>query len=144
MGKYNLMSTLESVRGIKDLEAVCKSTQKLNNRVSEFDGGSFLILVVGPVKSGKSTLVNLIAHAHVSPTHFLECTVRPSIISKGQEESITRIFSVADKARKVEQFDSVIVSLRGVCFVSFGRKRDKYRSYAGDIHNNFRWGAFER
>lgn len=57
-----LMSTLESVRGIKDLEAVCKSTQKLNNRVSEFDGGSFLILVVGPVKSGKSTLVNLIAH----------------------------------------------------------------------------------
>jgi succinate dehydrogenase flavin-adding protein (antitoxin of CptAB toxin-antitoxin module) len=40
-----LMSTLESVRGIKDLEAVCKSTQKLNNRVSEFDGGSFLILV---------------------------------------------------------------------------------------------------
>ena len=68
-----LMSTLESVRGIKDLEAVCKSTQKLNNRVSEFDGGSFLILVVGPVKSGKSTLVNLIAHAHVSPTHFLEC-----------------------------------------------------------------------
>ena len=108
-----LMSTLESVRGIKDLEAVCKSTQKLNNRVSEFDGGSFLILVVGPVKSGKSTLVNLIAHAHVSPTHFLECTVRPSIISKGQEESITRIFSVADKARKVEQFDSVIDSLRG-------------------------------
>lgn len=108
-----LMSTLESVREIKDLEAVCKSTQKLNNRVSEFDGGSFLILVVGPVKSGKSTLVNLIAHAHVSPTHFLECTVRPSIISKGQEESITRIFSVADKARKVEQFDSVIDSLRG-------------------------------
>ena len=82
-----LMSTLESVRGIKDLEAVCKSTQKLNNRVSEFDGGSFLILVVGPVKSGKSTLVNLIAHAHVSPTHFLECTVRPSIISKGQGQA---------------------------------------------------------
>lgn len=72
------MSTLESVRGIKDLEAVCKSTQKLNNRVSEFDGGSFLILVVGPVKSGKSTLVNLIAHAHVSPTHFLSVRcVRP-------------------------------------------------------------------
>lgn len=41
-----LMSTLESVRGIKDLEAVCKSTQKLNNRVSEFDGGSFLIFII--------------------------------------------------------------------------------------------------
>ena len=45
---------------------------------------------------------------------ILECTVRPSIISKGQEESITRIFSVADKARKVEQFDSVIDSLRWI------------------------------
>ena len=79
-----LMSTLEIAGRIKDLEIVYKSIQKLTNRASEFDGGSFLILVVGPVKSGKSTLVNLIAHAHVSPTHFLECTVRPSIISKGQ------------------------------------------------------------
>ncbi|MBD4336382.1 dynamin family protein, partial [Xanthomonas citri pv. citri] len=50
---------------------------------------------------------------HVSPTHFLECTVRPSIISKGQEESITSIFSTADKVKKLEQFDSVIDSLRG-------------------------------
>lgn len=108
-----LMSTLEIAGRIKDLEIVYKSIQKLTNRASEFDGGSFLILVVGPVKSGKSTLVNLIAHAHVSPTHFLECTVRPSIISKGQEESITSIFSTADKVKKVEQFDSVIDSLRG-------------------------------
>ena len=107
------MSTLEIAGRIKDLEIVYKSIQKLTNRASEFDGGSFLILVVGPVKSGKSTLVNLIAHAHVSPTHFLECTVRPSIISKGQEESITSIFSTADKVKKVEQFDSVIDSLRG-------------------------------
>lgn len=65
-----LMSTLEIAERIKDLEIVYKSIQKLTNRASEFDGGSFLILVVGPVKSGKSTLVNLIAHAHVSPTHF--------------------------------------------------------------------------
>ena len=108
-----LMSILEIAGRIKDLEVVYKSIQKLTNRASEFDGGSFLILVVGPVKSGKSTLVNLIAHAHVSPTHFLECTVRPSIISKGQEESITSIFSTADKVKKVEQFDSVIDSLRG-------------------------------
>ena len=108
-----LMSTLEIAGRIKDLEIVYKSIQKLTNRASEFDGGSFLILVVGPVKSGKSTLVNLIAHAHVSPTHFLECTVRPSIISKGQEESITSIFSTADKVKRLEQFDSVIDSLRG-------------------------------
>ena len=37
-----LMSTLESVRGIKDLEAVCKSTQKLNNRVLSLTEDLFL------------------------------------------------------------------------------------------------------
>lgn len=114
-----LTSTLEAAGDLNGLEEIRKSVQKLINRVSEFDGGSFLILVVGPVKSGKSTLVNLIAHAHVSPTHFLECTVRPSIISKGSEESITRIFSSTDSdqsdvGKKVEQFDSVIDSLRGL------------------------------
>lgn len=108
-----LMSALEAAGEVKEVETIGKSIQKLVNRASEFDGGSFLILVVGPVKSGKSTLVNLIAHAHVSPTHFLECTVRPSIISKGSEESITRIFSSVDREKKVEQFDSVIDSLRG-------------------------------
>lgn len=108
-----LMSALEAAGEVKEVETIGKSIQKLVNRASEFDGGSFLILVVGPVKSGKSTLVNLIAHAHVSPTHFLECTVRPSIISKGPEESITRIFSSVDREKKVEQFDSVIDSLRG-------------------------------
>lgn len=108
-----LMSALEAAGEVKEVETIGKSIQKLVNRASEFDGGSFLILVVGPVKSGKSTLVNLIAHAHVSPTHFLECTVRPSIISKGPEESIIRIFSSVDREKKVEQFDSVIDSLRG-------------------------------
>ena len=108
-----LLSTLELSEDMNDLDELFQSVKKLNNRVSEFDGGAFLILVVGPVKSGKSTLVNLIAHAHVSPTHFLECTVRPSIISKGSKECITRIFSKADSDKKVEQFDAVIDSLRG-------------------------------
>lgn len=108
-----LMSTLDVAGEVRTMESINKSIQKLMNRVSEFDGGSFLILVVGPVKSGKSTLVNLIAHAHVSPTHFLECTVRPSIISKGAEELITLIYSDSEREKKVEQFDSVIDSLRG-------------------------------
>ena len=42
-----LMSTLEIAGRIKDLEIVYKSIQKLTNRASEFDGGSFLILVIG-------------------------------------------------------------------------------------------------
>lgn len=65
-----LMSTLEIAGRIKDLEIVYKSIQKLTNRASEFDGGSFLILVVGPVKSGKSTLVNLNSTRSCQPHSF--------------------------------------------------------------------------
>ena len=54
--------------------------RKVKNRSQEHRNGSFIVLIVGPVKSGKSTLVNLIAKSYVSPTHFLECTVRSSII----------------------------------------------------------------
>ena len=65
---------------------------RLANRAREYEHGTFIILVVGPAKSGKSTLVNLISGAYVSPTSFLECTVRPSVISRreeGQESSLT-------------------------------------------------------
>ena len=52
--------------------------KQLENRSREYHNPSFVVLVVGPVKSGKSTFVNLVARNYVSPTHFLECTVRPS------------------------------------------------------------------
>lgn len=90
--------------------------RKVMNRSQEHRNGSFIVLVVGPVKSGKSTLVNLIANAYVSPTHFLECTVRPSIISSNREgqnnNSITTYIS-CNKDERVSQFDSIIDCLRG-------------------------------
>ena len=38
---------------------------QLSRRSLEYKNGSFIMLVVGPVKSGKSTLVNLLAHRYV-------------------------------------------------------------------------------
>ena len=73
-GEYN--------KTIGHIAPVMAQLTKAENRSREYENGSFIVLVVGPVKSGKSTLVNLIANAYVSPTHFLECTVRPSIISQ--------------------------------------------------------------
>ena len=101
---------------IGDCPTIAAQLTKTVNRSREFENGSFIVLVVGPVKSGKSTLVNLIANAYVSPTHFLECTVRPSIISRrheGEECKIT-VFTSHDTASRTEQTDAIIDCIRGM------------------------------
>ena len=100
-----------SVKGIGEVYA---SLRKIAGRAKEYADRSFVILVAGPVKSGKSTFVNLVANAFVSPTHFLECTVRPSIISSTddpQKELITAYRSKVPE-KSVEQVDAIIDSLR--------------------------------
>ena len=90
--------------------------KKIAGRAREYADRSFVVLVVGPVKSGKSTFVNLVADAFVSPTHYLECTVRPSIISctdNKAEEMITSYRSEGP-GLAVEQVDAIIDSLRGL------------------------------
>lgn len=73
----------------EEYRTIAQSLKKLENRSKEYHNPSFVVLVVGPVKSGKSTFVNLVSGDYVSPTHFLECTIRPSIISSGKDEGIT-------------------------------------------------------
>lgn len=101
---------------LRDCPTVDMQLRKAGSRAHEYENGTFIVLVVGPVKSGKSTLVNLIANAYVSPTHFLECTVRPSIISQRREGEDCRItvYTTVDSRRRVEQIDSVIDSIRGI------------------------------
>lgn len=101
---------------IGNCPAIAAQLSKTENRSKEYENGSFIVLVVGPVKSGKSTLVNLIANAYVSPTHFLECTVRPSIISQrheGEECKIT-VFTSENASNQTEQIDTIIDSIRGI------------------------------
>ena len=108
---------VESYRmGVEGCPAVAAQLSKTENRSKEYENGSFIILVVGPVKSGKSTLVNLIAHAYVSPTHFLECTVRPSIISQRREGDDCKItvFTSEESSHHTEQTDAIIDSIRGI------------------------------
>lgn len=105
-------------RELEGLTAKCppELLSRLNTVVSrarEHSDRSFVILVAGPVKSGKSTFVNLVANAFVSPTHFLECTVRPSIISSAEGEHVITVYKSENKARVVEQVDAIIDHLRG-------------------------------
>lgn len=86
---------------------------KLNRARKEFDASLFFVLVVGPTKSGKSTLVNLLARNYVSPTHFLECTIRPSLITKHPDTGIDQYFEY-EHERKEEIFEKVIDFLRGM------------------------------
>lgn len=90
--------------------------QRLARRSMEYKNGSFIMLVVGPVKSGKSTLVNLLAHRFVSPTDKLECTVRPSIISNVDDERDCRIdvYRSKEEGRKAEDLDLIVDKLRGI------------------------------
>lgn len=101
---------------IRDCYAVVSQLAKAANRSKEYENGTFIVLVVGPVKSGKSTLVNLIANAYVSPTHFLECTVRPSIISQRHvdDECKITVFTSEDTTNRVEQIDAIIDCIRGI------------------------------
>ena len=97
-------------------EEIAAGLQRLARRSLEYRHGSFIMLVVGPVKSGKSTLVNLLAHRYVSPTDKLECTLRPTIISSvepGGEPSI-EIYSSKDENRKEKDLDLIIDKLRGI------------------------------
>ncbi len=101
---------------IGDNQTIITQLTKAENRSKEYENGTFIVLVVGPVKSGKSTLVNLIANAYVSPTHFLECTVRPSIISQrheGDDSKIT-VFASEDTTDRIEQIDAIIDCIRGI------------------------------
>ena len=101
---------------LRDCPTVDMQLRKAGSRAHEYENGTFIVLVVGPVKSGKSTLVNLIANAYVSPTHFLECTVRPSIISQRREGEDCRItvYTTEDSRQRAREIDSVIDSIRGI------------------------------
>ena len=97
-------------------DEVKSNLNRLYRRSMEYKNGSFIMLVVGPVKSGKSTLVNLLAHKYVSPTDKLECTVRPSIISSvaTDEECKIEVYTSKQEDRKEKDLDLIIDKLRGI------------------------------
>ncbi len=114
---------------------------QLSRRSLEYKNGSFIMLVVGPVKSGKSTLVNLLAHRYVSPTDTLECTVRPSIISNVNDERDCKIeiYKARHEGRKAEDLDLIVDELRGIVTEQeLGEylEKDEYTNYSDDTVNN--------
>lgn len=122
-------------------EHIKNKLSQLSRRSLEYKNGSFIMLVVGPVKSGKSTLVNLLAHRYVSPTDTLECTVRPSIISNANDERDCKIeiYKARHEGRKAEDLDLIVDELRGIVTEQeLGEylEKDEYTNYSDDTVNN--------
>ena len=122
-------------------EHIKNKLSQLSRRSLEYKNGSFIMLVVGPVKSGKSTLVNLLAHRYVSPTDTLECTVRPSIISNVNDERDCKIeiYKARHEGRKAEDLDLIVDELRGIVTeqeLGDYLEKDEYTNYSDDTVNN--------
>ena len=97
-------------------------TERLKRSRREFDAILFFTVCFGILKSGKSTLVNLLAgHEEASPTRFgQDTTIRPCILLAGEKDEIV-IFRMKDSARadgnadsEQKCFNAVIDHLRGV------------------------------
>lgn len=94
--------------------------KQLRRKRKEFDATRFFVLVVGPVKSGKSTLVNIFARKYVSPTAYEECTALPTIIGKSDKEHLNKIIQYFPTERfdtdqdQKETFDYIIDVIREV------------------------------
>lgn len=97
-----------------------KALKKIESCRKDFDARLFFIVVFGPLKSGKSTLVNTLARQYVSPTRFArESTRRASIVIKGNRSVIQQFFWKSEnesglESDKKEAFDLVTQYLRGV------------------------------
>lgn len=116
-----------------DISDQCK---RLLCRSQEWRSKAFFVIVVGPVKSGKSTFVNLLAHEKVSPTHFLECTVRPSIISRKSDESkdslITPFLTEGDPS--IEHVDTIIDYIKGLPYADLSNVKKEEPCVLTDVN----------
>ncbi len=133
-GKEKVRKFVETYLPVQRDEQIRNSIKRLQTGYKEFDSTQFLVLVVGAVKSGKSTLVNLFAHEYVSPTHFLECTVRPSIISKDNEKKIYQ-YTLKQGRNKVEAFNTIIDYIRGISDKAETDENSECKVYDLNTHN---------
>lgn len=108
--------------GSEGAKLLSSFNEKLKRSRREFDAILFFTVCFGILKSGKSTLVNLLAgHEEASPTRFgQDTTIRPCILMAGEEDEIiifrmkdcVRLEGSDDKEQKC--FNAVIDHLRGV------------------------------
>jgi len=104
---------------IQHSEAISAAMRQLRRARQEFDAHLFIVTAFGPLKSGKSTFINSVARAKVSPTQYgRECTLNPSIIIQDDHPGIEQYFSKLPYDDDNELFNLVIDYLRGMATIA--------------------------
>lgn len=98
----------------KELNKIFKDLSRIRK---EIDSETYFISIIGGIKTGKSTLINLLCHKNVSTTRAgVETTKRPVIVSIGEEDKII-IFKKDDISGKDvddDERNSVIDYVKGL------------------------------
>ena len=88
-------------------DSLKKIFSNLERIKKEFESEMFFLVVAGAIKSGKSTLINLLANKRVSTTkQGRETTLKPAIICKG-EEDIILLFNTSKTIMNEENNSSI-------------------------------------
>lgn len=109
-----------SAKGFADLQReLSERRQKIDNAVRQFDSAVMIVVAVGMLKAGKSTLINLLARdENASPTGFgTDTTLRPALITMGdpgETEGNIIIYGnrPADTAKQKECLQAILDTLR--------------------------------
>lgn len=109
-------------KGFTDTEAiVSRWLHKLEDAVKQFDSTVMIIVAVGMLKAGKSTLINLLARdENASPTGFgTDTTLRPALITMGDENDTEGSIIIygnkpSDAQQQRERLRAIIDTLRGI------------------------------
>lgn len=107
----------QSVQSLRNTKTISSLLTDIERSRKEFDSTLFFVVIFGPLKAGKSTMVNALAREYVSPVKLgSETTLRPSIIikSKTGEKGIEEYFLKPGPLDRDEVFHKIIDSLRGM------------------------------
>ncbi len=103
----------EKLDGCLDEYTITRCTEEIDRSLKEFHSKMFFVVIFGPLKAGKSTMVNTLAHRYVSPTRLgRECTLRPSIVIQAEETGIDEYFMRDTSQDRNQVFQLVIDYVR--------------------------------
>lgn len=115
-----LSHELTEERNSVSLNALSRHIPDLRRKIREFDSDLFIIVSLGMLKSGKSSLVNLLSRSTLaSPTGYgFDTTLRPALIMTAPEntpeEGRIIVWFAKEKEDFTEALDDVIDHIRGI------------------------------
>lgn len=94
-------------------DTLLRCIEEIERSLKEFHSKMFFVVIFGPLKAGKSTMVNTLAHRYVSPTRLgKECTLRPSIVIQAEETGIDEYFMRDSSQDRNQVFQLVVDYVR--------------------------------